>query len=522
MRSTRKITLEVKQEMAKKVMRILVLTIIVMGGAIFATSGVASADSIGQCNLHPGNTMTSVSDWQHTLSEEDVINQTKTKEIFKWAGLNPVDQSVGQWVKERVMLGKVVRPFSGKDYGCRDGKVFSAGHTSYAAGKEVLFVLSKKYAKSEVSIHRTTTFSKAVKLWVKITGLGNCANAYEGEGWVVIYVRAHNKPKSHIKVTETPAVSVSCKAGEVVASNGSCVTQTNTSTQTCGNSQVKSSTECLTIQINNNCGEVAVGSTITQGGENCQTNIEVKEEPKCANGETGTYPHCEKPSEPKCAEGETGTYPHCEKPKCPEGYKGTYPHCEKPSEPKCANGETGTYPHCEKPSEPKCAEGETGTYPHCEKPKCPEGYKGTYPHCEKPSEPKCAEGETGTYPHCEKPKPQPPNVKNQYKIQEVYISEPGKPRTILGCATATGPIGDPLVVIFYAEYGKFQGKEAFPDAEYGANGYCQYYESPTSVPPGGHDFYSVFVQDTKTGLTAEVGPSEFEVLNPEEEHGGFH
>jgi hypothetical protein len=454
--------------MAKKVMRILVLTIIVMGGAIFATSGVASADSIGQCNLHPGNTMTSVSDWQHTLSEEDVINQTKTKEIFKWAGLNPVDQSVGQWVKERVMLGKVVRPFSGKDYGCRDGKVFSAGHTSYAAGKEVLFVLSKKYAKSEVSIHRTTTFSKAVKLWVKITGLGNCANAYEGEGWVVIYVRAHNKPKSHIKVTETPAVSVSCKAGEVVASNGSCVTQTNTSTQTCGNSQVKSSTECLTIQINNNCGEVAVGSTITQGGENCQTNIEVKEEPKCANGETGTYPHCEKPSEPKCAEGETGTYPHCEKPKCPEGYKGTYPHCEKPSEPKCA------------------------------------------------------EGETGTYPHCEKPKPQPPNVKNQYKIQEVYISEPGKPRTILGCATATGPIGDPLVVIFYAEYGKFQGKEAFPDAEYGANGYCQYYESPTSVPPGGHDFYSVFVQDTKTGLTAEVGPSEFEVLNPEEEHGGFH
>jgi hypothetical protein len=424
--------------MAKKVMRILVLTIIVMGGAIFATSGVASADSIGQCNLHPGNTMTSVSDWQHTLSEEDVINQTKTKEIFKWAGLNPVDQSVGQWVKERVMLGKVVRPFSGKDYGCRDGKVFSAGHTSYAAGKEVLFVLSKKYAKSEVSIHRTTTFSKAVKLWVKITGLGNCANAYEGEGWVVIYVRAHNKPKSHIKVTETPAVSVSCKAGEVVASNGSCVTQTNTSTQTCGNSQVKSSTECLTIQINNNCGEVAVGSTITQGGENCQTNIEVKEEPKCANGETGTYPHCEKPSEPKCAEGETGTYPHCEKPKCPEGYKGTYPHCEKPSEPKCANGETGTYPHCEKPSEPKCAEGETGTYPHCEKPKCPEG------------------------------------------------------------------------------------KEAFPDAEYGANGYCQYYESPTSVPPGGHDFYSVFVQDTKTGLTAEVGPSEFEVLNPEEEHGGFH
>jgi hypothetical protein len=189
--------------MAKVMQRNIVLILLLVGGTFFAASAVASADSIGQCNLSEGNTMTSITEWQNTLSQEGVLNQAKT-EVFSKGGYFSGDQSISQWMGERVMMGNARQGFSGNDYGCRDGSLFGAGHRSYPAGKEVFYVLPGKYSKSNVSRRKTKTFSKAVPLPAKVIGFPNCANPFEATITIVIYVRNSPKPKPHPKPKPIP------------------------------------------------------------------------------------------------------------------------------------------------------------------------------------------------------------------------------------------------------------------------------------------------------------------------------
>jgi hypothetical protein len=177
-----------------------VLAAFVVGGTIL-TTGVARADSIGQCNNRPGNYVSSASEWQHVLGNEGVTSQAQSQ-IFAPAGFVSGDQTIGQWMTQRVIIAKAAKPFSGHDYGCRDGNMFSAGHRGYARGKAIFFVLPSKYRKGDFSLHKTQKHNHAILIRGRAIGLPDCGNTFQAFVWILIYVEkpAHHKPaKKHHK-----------------------------------------------------------------------------------------------------------------------------------------------------------------------------------------------------------------------------------------------------------------------------------------------------------------------------------
>jgi hypothetical protein len=186
--------------------------------AIFALSSVssASADSLGQCNNYAGNTITTTSEWQHALSVEGVTSQAASQ-IFTWAGYNHLDQTSTQWESSRLMFGYTVKPFSGHDFGCRNGQMFSAGGTSYAAHKGVMYALPLKYTKAMVHPNKGGVFTKRIIIKVKVVGLQQCGNTYEGFAFIAVYEKVTPKkaPSKAPKKVKVKKVKSPCSGMHV-------------------------------------------------------------------------------------------------------------------------------------------------------------------------------------------------------------------------------------------------------------------------------------------------------------------
>jgi hypothetical protein len=326
--------------------RLMLILPVALVVASFCSTGVASADSLGQCNNFAGNVLKSTSAWLTALGNEGVTSQS-TSMFFKPAGYVSVDQTLHQWVAQRVMKGAANRPFSAMDYGCHDGQIFSAGPRSYPTGKTIFYVLPKKYDKSDVSTSRTKAFIKAIVVKVMVIGLPDCGNNVKAYAFVTIYVKKtiakkvtptpKPKPKAH---KPKPAPAIVCSAGFLLAANGNCVQQSITSTQTCGNGQVMSTTGCVSIDINNNCGNLSINGSPTQGG-NCNTCVGINvcnqapPPPSCPTGQTGSPPNCSTPCTsncsppppPPCTNGTVGTPPNCQ---CPTGTEAAGKSCQTP------------------------------------------------------------------------------------------------------------------------------------------------------------------------------------------------
>lgn len=252
----------------KFVLSLLTAILVVVGGLSAVTS--ASADSVGQCNNRPGNYVGNTSKWQSVLRHEGVLSQAERR-IFRSAGYVSVDQSFGQWTKARVMTAAVTSPFGGSDYSCRNGKLLGAGQRHYSSGKKVFAVLPSKYSKSSMRLKRSKTFSKKVRIKVRVIGLADCGNPFSGYAWINIFVHVTVKKTTKPAPAPQPPAIV-CASGYELNSLNQCVQQTNESSESCGNNQVWSSTGCITVQVNNNCGTVVInGVDVTVSGDNCST-----------------------------------------------------------------------------------------------------------------------------------------------------------------------------------------------------------------------------------------------------------
>lgn len=296
--------------MPKSILTALIAAVVMLG----LTVASASADSHGQCNERFGNVAHSTSQWEHMLSSEGVLGEAESQ-IFASAGFNHFDQTVSQWLSQRVMIGSAVKAFRGPDKGCENGHLFDAHMRSYEKGKSMFWVLPKQYKKSRkgspgnFATHRTKTFSRRIVIRVKAIGMPECGNPIPVEIVVEIWVQvSHKKPvkKPVVPVTPPPpavtppppAAPIVCVAPLVMTASG-CANQENHAEQHCleqGGNWNSGTALCTIIQVNGNCSNIIVingsGNTVNNYQEgNCK--VEEKKTPTCLEAdEVGTFPNC--------------------------------------------------------------------------------------------------------------------------------------------------------------------------------------------------------------------------------------
>jgi hypothetical protein len=183
--------------------KLILICVTLMVTALFSAS-IANADSIGQCNLRPGNEMHSTSQWLQTLNAEGVLNQAGS-EVFSGAGFNSVDgQSPQQWAEQRVVLVHSLNSYTGMDYSCNGGALKPWKVTTNPAGSPTFATLPYQYSKHNSSLYRTKKFSKRISVHGHVVGIAPCANTHQGEVSYFLYVMPTPRPKKPV-VTPKPA-----------------------------------------------------------------------------------------------------------------------------------------------------------------------------------------------------------------------------------------------------------------------------------------------------------------------------
>ncbi len=253
------------------------ITLIITTLAFVMMANTASANSRGQCNVSPGNTVTSTSEWLGVLRKEGVTGQVGR--VFNSAGYRSYDQNLRQWMSQRVIRTKSHRSFRAVDYGCRGGNLFSVGIRSYGKGKQIFVVMPLKYSKADFRTRKSGGYTKKVAISVKVIGLSDCGNPVIGTTTIIVWVKGSkpsspSKPKPTPKPTPapTPEVVVSCPTG--TNWNGSqCVGNVNQAEQDCRATVggTWNGDMCVNTQTNNNCGNTNVGSGNNASGDNCNT-----------------------------------------------------------------------------------------------------------------------------------------------------------------------------------------------------------------------------------------------------------
>ncbi len=277
----------------RKTVTLIALVTFMVAGMVFS-AGVASANSVGQCNVYPGNTVTSVSELLSVLRKERVTGQAK--KVFRSAGYHPTDQSLRQWMGQRVIRARSHRSFRAVDYGCRNGRLFSVGTRSYGRGKSIFVALPKAYAKGDFRTRRSGSYNKKIVIRVRAIALSDCGNPVKGSTTIVIWVKGHKLPPPPVKppngdggqvvVCQTGYILVgntcvqqviTCSAGFVLNAQGNCVQQTNLAQQNCeaqGGSYNTITNLCTIIQVTGNCSNI----TVINGSNNV---VEVRQEGNC-------------------------------------------------------------------------------------------------------------------------------------------------------------------------------------------------------------------------------------------------
>jgi hypothetical protein len=304
-----------------KLMLILMVTAVVTS---LSLTSLASADSVGQCNMRPGNEMHSVGQWLGSLESEGVLGQAAQE---NFVGFNSVDgKTPRQWASERAVLVKTTTSYTGMDYSCQNGHLVPWKVTTNPAGTSTFMKLPPQYNKHNSSRHRTKEFSRRLEVpFQPVLGFASCANTHGGKARYILYVRP--KPKHQMPAPQHREVEKSCSCSsppppppaKPEEPKGTCSGISGSEYLACVCSNIGSSSasvECKCVGINVTCEE------------------KHEKEEVCPPGTEGKPPHCE---EPKCPPGTIGKPPRCEKEHeevCPPGTEGKPPHCEKEEEPK--------------------------------------------------------------------------------------------------------------------------------------------------------------------------------------------
>lgn len=241
---------------------------------VFST-GIANADSYGQCNRWFGNEAHSVGQWLGNLGAERVLGQAGS-EVFSGAGYNAVDgQSPQRWAEQRVVLVNSLNSYTGMDYSCREGKLRPWKVTTNPAGTPTFATLPYPYNKRNSSLHKTKKDSKRIRVHGHVVGFGTCSNTHQGEVEYFLYIPPP-PPKKPVapKPTPTPQPTPA---------------PSTTPTPTPPPSVI----ECSNVNNSNN--EIVGGNCnhICNGYDVC--NHEEKHEtppPTCTPPKKGIYPNC--------------------------------------------------------------------------------------------------------------------------------------------------------------------------------------------------------------------------------------
>ncbi len=275
------------------------ITILVITFGLMANTELASANSRGQCTPS-GRAVTTTTQFAKNLAGERVTSQAA--KVFRSAGYSQRDGSVATWLRRDTVVVNLASSARIQNYGCRNGRLFSAGRKTLRAGTSVVVSLPAQYGKGNFSTKRTKVFSVRRVVSAKFVGQTSCSNPGSGIVKVVIWVappvkaKPKPKPKPTIVPKPTPApVTVSCPGGSVW--NGvQCVVQSNanatqqTAEQQCSAivNGVWNGSQCVITQNNT--------TTQTNTNTNTTTNI-------CSNvNSPGATVNCTTPPTPPVPE----------------------------------------------------------------------------------------------------------------------------------------------------------------------------------------------------------------------------
>lgn len=175
-------------------MRRFIACIAFIATVLFAPA-IAQANSAGQCSGPSGKTVHSTSAFYKNLQTEGVVPQAG--KVFESAGYSRRDGQVSTWLNNDTAVLRLAAPAVIGNYGCRDGKLFSAGRKHIRRNTKVLVSLPKKYGKGDFSPRRTKKFSRRLIVRAKFVGQTSCTNPGKGDVKVIIWIPT--KPKKAAK-----------------------------------------------------------------------------------------------------------------------------------------------------------------------------------------------------------------------------------------------------------------------------------------------------------------------------------
>ncbi len=254
---------EVKS-MRKLLLLVAIIATFVSPSAALATNG--HQDHRGACARSTTTISKGVSDLKY--------NGVAVK-FARAMGIRSYDGSVTKQLKNRLTVATVVSATRTRNKGCNgNGGTIGAGKRTLYKGEKVIVKVPAKYGK-DVCVH-TRKGCRAVTITVNVALPSSCWNLNRGKIRVKIWVKTHKQPSTKKKTPKkkTPKkVAEGCSVAGQITVNGNCVSQDNQNKTVCTNST------CPTVQVNNNCGNVAVntGTNVTVNntqGENCNTQWE--------------------------------------------------------------------------------------------------------------------------------------------------------------------------------------------------------------------------------------------------------
>ncbi len=229
---------------------LIVLVALVVAGTTFSSSAMAAGGACGG-----GSTFNQMyKGWQ----KKGVL-----KSVYRSAGIKPgVDAKRGAaskaLLKKAFTKKRVIRGTSrAKNTTCKGGRFVGLSSRARQSSGTYVWVLKDDVRKDGT-----------VKKW----WAADCGNRRSGK--IRVNTPKKKAPPKKAKPKPPTKPQIYCaNTGQMVNSISQCVVQTNTSNQECGNGQVMSSTGCVAIQINNNCGNTVVGGGEATGNNCNVTNI---------------------------------------------------------------------------------------------------------------------------------------------------------------------------------------------------------------------------------------------------------
>lgn len=226
--------------------------------AILATTCILAVPSTASAWNRCGGQVSNWSQLYNNWKKQGILGSPNLKKVLVPAGYRPVDGSIKQFMRDRVMIGRTRTTVTIDNFGCAGGQLGSVGGKSLTAFWPIAYALPAKYSKKDVSKTPRKGY-KPVRIRAHLVAQATCSNPGKKVITVTIYVKVSKTPK---KPKKKPTPNPAPPAAPAPGCNQNGGTNTNSSTQcptsdnnndvhnSCPQTQTTNSTSCPTT-INN-------------------------------------------------------------------------------------------------------------------------------------------------------------------------------------------------------------------------------------------------------------------------------